>query len=142
MKLIMPKLISTDKDTFLNVISMHSERNTYYLKCALQLKETNSKLYGSNIKIIKEVNKEVFDAGFLFLTRYIDDFGLQDLIKVLEVLSSTRYYDADKMPLIESITERVVLISNKIDDEPTKNHLLRKIKGYSEKLNLSDFYEE
>lgn len=138
----MPKLISAKKETFFDILILHEERNRHYLRIALKIKETDAKLYGLNIKKLKEVNKEVFDAVFMFLTRYIDDLGLQDLIKVLEVLSSTRYQDAEKISLVESIAERVILVLLKIDDSVVRFRLLRNVKHYCDKLNIADLYEE
>lgn len=138
----MPKIIATDKQTFFHIMSLHQEQNRHYLRMALALKETDPKTYSLTIKRLKEINREVFESAFLFLTRYIDDFGLQDLIKVLEMLSETRYQDADKMSLVDRIAERVILVLVKIDDKPTRDRLLNKVKNYCAKLDLSELYEE
>ena len=142
MRLLTPKLISNDKKTFFKILGIHDERNLYYLKLAMPFKDTDTKAYSMKIKAIKDVNKEVFESAFFFLTRHIDNLGLQDLIKVLEALSSTRYHDKDKMALVESIAERVILVLLKIDDESVKHRMLGDIKTYCKNLDLSDFYDE
>lgn len=122
-------------------MDIHEERNKHYLRLTLPVKEKDQRSYSINIKKIKEINKEVFDSAFLYLTRNIDDFGLEDLIRVLEVLSETRYYDQEKMPLVESIAERIILVLLKINDEGSKKQLLERVKDNCEKLDLIGLYE-